>query len=120
MTKNHFDNFLHGLSEEGYGSFAQESQEIGLKTWLGGGRLTINKKTWYAHLHKGNHYGKMYHLSKAENNGQAEGANWSAKHWMNNEESGMIHNMEWFVIEKFPNMPTWEPNWKEILASNQQ
>lgn len=117
MTKNHFDNFLHGLSEEGYGTFSQESQEIGLKTWLGGGRMVVNKKTWYAHLHKGNHYGKMYHLSRADNSEQVEGTNWSAKHWMNNEEPGMIHTMEWFVTEKFPNMPTWEPNWKEIWAS---
>jgi glycosyltransferase involved in cell wall biosynthesis len=117
MTKNYFDNFLHGLSEEGYGSFAQESQEIGLKTWLGGGRMMVNKKTWYAHLHKGKHYGKMYHLDKAENNSQVEGANWSANHWMDGKEPGMIHTMEWFVTEKFPNMPSWESNWKEIWAS---
>jgi hypothetical protein len=36
---------------------------------------------------------------------------------MNGREPGMIHTMEWFVNEKFPNMPTWEPNWKEIWAS---
>jgi glycosyltransferase involved in cell wall biosynthesis len=120
MTKNHFDNFLHGLSEEGYGSFAQESQEIGLKTWLSGGALKVNKKTWYAHLFKGKHYGKMYHLNREEDHGQVEGANWSARHWMNSEEYGMIHNIEWFVTEKFPNMPSWEPNWKEIWASYQR
>ena len=34
MSKNHFDNFLHGMSEEGYGSFVREAQEIGLRTWL--------------------------------------------------------------------------------------
>ena len=53
MTKTHFDDHLHGLSEYGYGSFGQEFQEIGNKTWLGGGAVKINKKTFYAHLHKG-------------------------------------------------------------------
>jgi len=52
MTKDYFENTLGGLSEEGYGQFAQESQEIGFKTWLGGGALKVNKKTWYAHWHK--------------------------------------------------------------------
>src|SRR3990167_10857359 len=42
MTKNYFDNFFHGLSEEGYGQFAQESQEIGFNTWLGGGAMKVN------------------------------------------------------------------------------
>ena len=27
MEKDHFDNFLGGLSEEGYGQFSQEAQE---------------------------------------------------------------------------------------------
>ena len=116
MTKNHFDNRLHGLSEVGYGQFAQESQEIGLKTWLGGGSMKVNKKTWYAHLHKGKQYGRMYKFDDA---GHITGTNWSAKHWMNGEELGMIHDMAWLVDEKFPGMPTWEKNWKEIWTNSQ-
>ncbi len=116
MTKNHFDNFLHGLSEDGYGQFAQESQEIGLKTWLGGGALKVNKKTWYAHLHKGHQYGRMYHL---DDTAHIKGSNWSAPHWMNGEEPNMVHDIKWFVEEKFPGMPTWESNWKEIWTNSQ-
>lgn len=66
MTTHHFHNNLHGMSEEGYGTFIQEPQEIGLKTWLGGGRVVVNKKTWYAHLHKGKTYGRGYPVSKNE------------------------------------------------------
>jgi hypothetical protein len=98
---------------ETYSTFAQEPQEIGLKYWLGGGAIKINKKTWYAHLHKGKQYGRMY----KEDYHTVASHNWSAKHWMNNEEPGMIHDMSWFVNEKFPGMPTWPTNWKEIWDS---
>jgi glycosyltransferase involved in cell wall biosynthesis len=113
MTKNHFDNFLHGLSEVGYGQFAQESQEIGFKTWLGGGALKVNKKCWYAHLHKGNRYGRMYHFP----GGTIEASSWSAEHWLNDREPNMIHKFEWFIDDMFPGMPSWPSDWKEQIRS---
>lgn len=114
MTKSHFDNFLHGLSEEGYGQFSQESQEIGFKTWLGGGAMKVNKKTWYAHLHKGKQYGRMYSVP-GFNDYTVKASNWSAEHWLNDREPGMIHKFEWFVDEKFPGMPGWPQDWKEEI-----
>jgi glycosyltransferase involved in cell wall biosynthesis len=113
MTKDFFDNVLYGLSEEGYGQFAQESQEIGFKTWLGGGALMVNKDTWYAHLHKGGRYGRFYHFPS----GTVEASSWSAEHWLNNREPNMIHPFSWFVDEKFPNMPSWSSDWKEQIRS---
>jgi len=112
MNKSYFDNFLHGLSEVGYGTFSQEFQEIGLKVWLGGGSVKINKKTYYCHLHKGKTYGRMYSANMRE---IVAGHNYSADHWVHNREPNMIHKFEWFVDEKFPGMPTWPENWKEIL-----
>ena len=108
MTKEYFENVLGGLSEVGYGQFAQESQEIGFKTWLTGGALKVNKKTWYAHLHKGKTYGRMYQMPS----GTVEASNWSAEHWLNDREPGMIHNFEWFIDKKFPFMPKWDKDWK--------
>ena len=29
----------------------------------------------------------------------------------------MVRKFEWFVDEKFPNMPTWPPDWKERLTA---
>jgi glycosyltransferase involved in cell wall biosynthesis len=113
MLKDYFDNFLHGLSEEGYGQFAQEAQEIGFKTWLGGGAVMVNKLTWYAHLHKGNKYGRFYSFP----GGTKEASEWSAEHWLNNREPGMVHDFDWFINEKFPNMPSWPENWKDELAN---
>jgi glycosyltransferase involved in cell wall biosynthesis len=110
MTKYHFDNFLGGLPNEGYGNFVQEFQQIGNKTWLGGGQVKINKKTWYAHLHKGKRYGRGYYISQPK---MIEGAKWSADFWMNNRWENRIHDIEW-LIDKFWPVPTWSENWKEL------
>lgn len=109
MTRDYFTDVLKGLHEEGYGQFAQESQEIGFKTWLGGGALKVNKLTWYAHLHKGSRYGRFYKFP----GGTIEASSWSAEHWLNDREPGMVHKFEWFINEKFPNMPSWPKDWKE-------
>jgi len=120
MTKDYFDNFLKGLQEYpipgevGYGQFSQESQEIGFKTWLGGGAMKVNKKTWYAHLHKGKTYGRMYHVS-GWNEYTVKASAWSASYWLNNRWEGRVHDFEWFIDEKFPDMPTWPKNWKEEI-----
>lgn len=118
MTKDHFVNFLGGMSEVGYGTFAQEAQEIGNKTWLGGGALKVNKKTWYAHLHKGKQHGRMYHVNQAWYKEMIEGTQWSADYWMNNRWEARIHDFAWLVEEKFPDMPTWPKNWREIYFKN--
>ncbi|OGM60825.1 hypothetical protein A3A75_00120 [Candidatus Woesebacteria bacterium RIFCSPLOWO2_01_FULL_39_10] len=116
MTKNHFDNFLHGLNEKDYGNIAQEGEEICNKTWLGGGAVKVNKKTWYAHLHKGKLYGRMYHLDiKSE----VRGHNWSAEYWMNNRWPERVHNINW-LINKFWPVPTWPEKWKELYYAGQK
>lgn len=107
MKKGWFEKRMGGrLDDNFYGSFAQEPQEIGLKTWLGGGAIKVNKKIWYAHLHKGPRLGKMYRYTMDDENAIIQKHNLSARHWMRNEEPGMIHKIEW-LVEKFWPVPTW-------------
>jgi len=103
MYKDYFHNFLHGMSEVGYGNFTQEPQEIGLKAWLGGGAVKVNKKLWYAHLHKGKRYGRGYSQDRKE---IVDGHLYSARYWMNNEWEKRVHDIDW-LIEKFWPVPTW-------------
>ncbi len=91
------------LQEEGYGTFIGEPQEVGLKTWLGGGKQVRNKKTWYAHLHKGSQWGRGYHVSKSE---LERGNRYSVDYWMNNRWPNRTHDIEW-LIERFWPVPTW-------------
>lgn len=107
MSRFHW-NWLGGMSEEGYGTFTQEPQEIGNKTWLGGGRVMVNKRTTYLHLHKGKQYGRFYTQDRAE---IKAGHLYSAKYWMNNQWPDRIHDLEW-LIERFWPVPTWPENWQ--------
>lgn len=107
MHRTWFDNFLGGLSEEGYGGFAQEFQEIGNKTWLGGGKVFTNKATTYLHLHKSKTYGRMYPINRSE---IKNGHYYSARYWMSNSWEKRIHDIEW-LVEKF-NPPGWPADWQ--------
>lgn len=109
MKRNHFDNVLGGLDSEIYGQFSQEAQEIGFKTWLSGGKLMTNKKTWYAHLHKGSRYGRFYKMPP----GTAEASNTSAHYWMQNQWEKQTRDMKW-LIDKFWPVPSWPDNWEEV------
>lgn len=103
VSRTYFLNFMEGMSEVGYGQFAQEAQEIGLKCVLSGGRLVVNKNTWYAHLHKGHRYGRMYHLDETQN---VAGINWSAEFWMNNRWPKQTRTLQSFIEQYWP-VPTW-------------
>jgi glycosyltransferase involved in cell wall biosynthesis len=113
-NKDYFMKIVGYLDDrvETYSTFAQEPQEIGLKYWLKGGENKVVKKTWYAHLHKGKQYGRMYIADYHT----VSSHNWSARHWMKNEEPGLIHPISW-LVDKFAPVPTWEPNWQEIWKS---
>lgn len=115
MRRDYFHDFLGGMSEVGYGSFTQEPQEIGLKTWLGGGRLVVNKKTWYAHLHKGTRYGRMWRMGQVDKEQIVQGHAYSARYWMTNAWPQRVHDLEW-LIEKFNPVPTWGEDWPGMFA----
>jgi glycosyltransferase involved in cell wall biosynthesis len=110
MQKEYF-HALELMDYENYGTFWSEAQEIGFKSWLSGGKVMINKKTWYAHLHKGRTYGRGY---KIDNRTIEEGTMFSNK-WVHNnawsKQTLPFHTM----IERFMPLPGWEADWKQKL-----
>lgn len=106
MTKEWF-NKMGFMQIEGYTGWGQEGEEVALTTWKNGGRVVTNKNTWYAHLHKGKKYGRMYHLVKSET---LLSYAYAYNLWVN-------ENKEFFIkyIEKFWPVPNWPNNWKEII-----
>jgi hypothetical protein len=103
MSKSYFHT-LELLDYKSYGHFWNEFQEIGFKCWLSGGRIIRNKKTWYAHLHKGKTYGRGYFLSKSS---LTKGATFTKK-WMKGEAwDNQTLPLSW-LIEKFWPLPTWD------------
>lgn len=113
MTKKHWDTTIVKMEEENYGPFTQEAQEISNKTWLSGGAVKVNKKTWYAHLHKGNK-GKGYGFSTAQYKKHSEwnekGRLYCINYWLYTKD--FKYDFEW-LLKKFWPVGGWPENWKE-------
>lgn len=102
MHRDYFYD-LELMDDKNYGSFWNEAQEIGLKAWLSGGRVVRNKKTWYAHLHKGKTYGRGYHLAE---NLLKQGAQYTHKWLTNTAWHKQTKPLSW-LIERFWPVPGW-------------
>lgn len=102
---------LELMDEASYGTFWNEFQEIGLKCWLSGGRVIVNKKTWYAHLHKGKQYGRGYFLDKR----QLDVGGAYTRRWLYGTAWHKATLPISWLIEKFWPVPTW-PDDRELWA----
>ncbi len=115
LKKSYWDKLLYPLDDKNYGPFTQEAQEIGNKVWLSGGRLVVNKKTWYAHFHKGSK-GKGYGFSREQYRrheaAKERGRLYCIEYWLNTKD--YKHDFEW-LLQKFWPVPTWPEDWKERI-----
>jgi glycosyltransferase involved in cell wall biosynthesis len=103
MEKAYFHE-LELEDEKNYGTFYNEFQEVGLKCWLSGGRVVVNKKTWYAHLHKtGETGGRGYRLAGSE----ATKAIAYTNKWLTNSAWAKQTLPFGWLIEKFWPLPEW-------------
>ena len=51
MKKSWWEKVIVRLEPENYGPMYQDSHEMQFKTWKAGGKLMVNKNTWFAHKH---------------------------------------------------------------------
>jgi len=94
FMKKDFFNKLGGLDDVNYGTFFLEFQELAFKAWTHGGRVVVDKNTWYAHWHKTG--GRGYSVGAS----QREKAVKFIQGWRRNKKWKRI-------VEKFQPMPTW-------------
>ena len=111
-TRAWWERMLGPMEVQNYGTFVQEFQEIGLKTWLGGGEVKVNKRTWYAHLHKGKKYGRGYTINR---NDHLNGMRFCNRYWMLDQWRDREHDLRW-LIERFAPVPTWPTDLDEAFA----
>jgi len=52
MSRYWWDKVIGELQTEGYGPHYQDSHEMIFKTWQAGGKMMLNKNTWFAHKHR--------------------------------------------------------------------
>lgn len=113
MTKDHYFELGGFPNIDPYGH-AMEPIWLALKNWLIGGKVIVNKNTWYAHLHQqGNKRG--YHMDREQENKSYDIA---ARHFVG-DKGHYLHSFEWF-LDKFMPMPTWPENWRELLDKYQE
>lgn len=94
-----------GGSEEEWGSWGQQGTEWACKTWLSGGRVVVNKKTWFSHLFRtqGGDFGFPYPQSGR----QVEHARQRSKEFfLDGKWKQAVHPLSW-LIEKFSPIPGW-------------
>lgn len=115
VNRKYYFDTLKGFPEDDPDGHAQEPIWLGLKNWLIGGKLMVNKKTWYAHLHQ-----DSKDRGYSEDRSHTEQTyNDVAKYWLLDKDPDIIHSFEWFV-DKFMPMPTWPDNSVELLKKFQE
>lgn len=89
-----------GGMDENHGNWGQMGVELSCKSWLSGGRLVVNKKTWFAHLWRRK---APWHLSQH----QVEKARrYSTDLWVNNRWEKQVRPLDW-LVRRFGPVPTW-------------
>jgi len=61
MHRKWWDDVIKNLQTEGYGTHYQDQADMCFKTWQAGGKLMLNKNTWYAH--KAKEFPRTHHYS---------------------------------------------------------
>jgi hypothetical protein len=115
MKASYFER-LELMDQHSYGPFWNEFQELGLKCWLSGGKVMVNKRCHYLHLHKGKKYGRGYRL---EESALTTGRNHTIKWIWNEAWDKQTLPFEWLIDHFWP-VPSWPENWEERLYATRK
>lgn len=102
MDRNRFRKL--SVCDESFGSWGSQGIEVAVKSWLSGGKVMVNHKTWYAHMFRtqGGDFGFPYELSGR----QVQNAKNMAKELLYKGFKHQIHPTSW-LIEKFYPVRGW-------------
>ena len=92
------------LCDESWGSWGGQGAEVSIKTWLSGGRVIVNKRTWYAHMFRTKP--GFSHPYPNPGNEQRKAKNKLRDTFLNNKWEHQIHPLLW-LVEKFWPVPGW-------------
>lgn len=94
------------ISDEAFGSWGSQGIEVACKTWLSGGRVMCNHKTWYAHMFRTkaqNGFGFPYPQSGK----QVDSAKKMARElFFEDKWDKAIRPLSW-LVERFWPVPGW-------------
>ena len=106
-----------GLCDESFGSWGSQGIEVAVKTWLSGGKVMVNHKTWYAHMFRTQ--GGDFSFPYEQSGRKVQEAKAHARDlFFNNQYSKAIKPLSW-LIEKFAPVPGWKPEDLDKLKANE-
>lgn len=104
------------ICDEAFGSWGSQGIEVAVKTWLSGGSVMVNKKTWYAHMFRtqGGDFGFPYPQSGK----QVDYAKKFARElFFDNKWPKQVRPLSW-LIERFdPPEKFWSKEDREKLKA---
>jgi len=101
------------ICDENFGSWGSQGIEVAVKTWLSGGQVLVNHKTWYAHMFRtqGGDFGFPYPISIKD---QDKAKHLAKNLFFNNNWDKQIYPLSW-LVEKFWPVKGWnEENLKNL------
>lgn len=103
------------ICDETFGSWGSQGIEVACKTWLSGGRVLINHRTWYGHMFRtqGGDFSFPYPISGTQTN---KAKAMSRQIWFDNLWPKQIYPLSW-LLERFWPVPGWsEEDFAKIKA----
>ena len=104
------------ICDENFGSWGSQGIEVAAKTWLSGGAVIVNHKTWYAHMFRtqGGDFGFPYSMSGTV---QAKAKSFARDLFFKNKWDKQIHPLSW-LVEKFWPVKGWTEEDLQKLKAN--
>lgn len=93
------------ICDENFGSWGSQGIEVAAKTWLSGGQVMVNKKTWYAHMFRtqGGDFSFPYPISGRD---QDKAKKYARDLFFNNKWPLQKRPLSW-LVEKFWPVKGW-------------
>lgn len=101
------------ICDEAAGSWGHQGSEVAIKTWLSGGRVICNTKTWYAHMFRtqGGDFGFPWPAKESE---IEKARQYIRQTFLNDKWPPAKHNLQW-LVDKFGPVPDWHDHHKGII-----
>lgn len=112
MTRDKY--FELGMNDESFGSWGSQGIEVACKTWLSGGRVVVNHKTFYGHMFRGKDWGFPYNLPRSQ---QEHAQAYARSQFFYREWGKAIKPLSW-LLEKFWPIPGWSED--DLAAQNKR
>lgn len=94
------------ICDESWGSWGNQGTEVACKTWLSGGEVKVNHKTWYAHMFRTQ--GGDFSFPYPQSSTSIEYARQQSREaFLLGRWDKAVHSLSW-LLRKFQPVPDWD------------